>query len=311
MIDVRRLRVLAEVAARGSFSGAAHALTLTQSAVSQHVAALEHEVGLPLVERGTRPVELTEAGHVLTRHATGIFARLDGAEQELGEIAGRRHGRLRFGSFPAALATLVPPAFARFRRRHPDVTPTVVDDALQRLMPRLEAGELDLALIFDHEALPEVAARDLERTPLLDDVFRAVLPAGHRLTRRRRPLALSDLSDEPWIGGAPTSAWYRIASHACRLDGFEPQVGFATDDPIAGQALIAAGLGVSVFPALSVAHPLPGVEVRTLGAGAPVRHISAARPRDGYHGPTITAMIDSLRAAAEALPLTTARHDSS
>jgi DNA-binding transcriptional LysR family regulator len=113
MLDVRRLRVLSEVAARGSFSAAAVALRLTQSAVSQHVAALEREVGLPLVERGTRPIELTEAGHALTRHATGIFARLDGAEQELGEIAGRRHGRLRFGSFPTALATIVPPAFAR------------------------------------------------------------------------------------------------------------------------------------------------------------------------------------------------------
>jgi DNA-binding transcriptional LysR family regulator len=300
MLDVRRLRVLSEVAARGSFSAAAHALTLTQSAVSQHVAALEREVGLPLVERGTRPVELTEAGHALTRHAIGIFARLDGAEQELGEIAGRRHGRLRFGSFPAALATFVPPAFARFRRRHPEVTLTVVDDALQRLILRLDAGELDLALIFDHEALPEIAARDLERMPLLDDVFRAILPAGHRLTRRRRPLELSDLSGEPWIGGAPTSAWYRIASHACRLAGFAPEVGFATDNPIALQGLVAAGLGVSVIPGLAVAHPLSGVEVRTLGSGAPVRQISAARPRDGYHGPAVTAMLDSLRAAAQA-----------
>src|SRR5919108_5626854 len=178
MIDVRRLRVLSEVAARGSFSGAAVALRLTQSAVSQHMAALEREVGLPLVERGTRPVELTEAGYALTRHATGIFARLDSAEQELGEIAGRRHGRLRFGSFPTALATLVPPACARLRRLHPDVTLTVVDDHLRRLIPRVESGELDLALVYDHEALPEIAARDLERIPLLEDVFRAVLPAG-------------------------------------------------------------------------------------------------------------------------------------
>src|SRR5688572_15100571 len=116
MLDVRRLRVLAAVAGEGSFSAAAEALTLTQSAVSQHVAALEREVGVALVERGTRPVELTEAGLALVRHATGIFARLDGAEHELAEIAGRRAARLRFGSFPTALATLAPPAFAHFRR---------------------------------------------------------------------------------------------------------------------------------------------------------------------------------------------------
>ena len=304
MLDVRRLRVLSEVAARGSFSAAADALTLTQSAVSQHITALEREVGLRLIERGTRPVELTEAGYALTRHATGIFARLDGAEQELGEIAGRRRGRLRFGTFPTALATLVPPAFAAFRRDHPEVRLTVVDDHLQRLIPRLEAGELDLALIYDHEAIPDISARDLERIPLLEDVFQAVLPAGHRLARRRRALALSELSGEPWIGGAPTSAWYRIASDACRRAGFTPQADFASDDHIAVQALVAAGLGVSVIPGLAVVHPLPGLVVRKLSSGAPRRHIFAARPRDAYHGVAVVAMIDSLRRASQALAAT-------
>jgi len=298
MIDVRRLRVLSEVARRGSFSAAADALSLTQSAVSQHVAALEREVGMTLVERGMRPVELTEAGHALTRHAVGILARLDGAEQELGEIAGRRHGRLRFGSFPTALATLVPPAFARFRRRHPNVTLHVVDDHLQRLLPRLAAGELDLALIYEHAVLPEV---DLQRTVLLEDEFRVILPARHRLSRRRRPLVLTDLADEPWIGGAPNSAWFRITGDACRRAGFTPEVSFASDDYTAVQALVAAGLGVSVVPGLAAAHPLPGLEVRTLASGAPVRRICAARPRDAYHGPAVNAMIESLRQAATAL----------
>ncbi len=303
MLDVRRLRVLAEVANCGSFSAAAEAMTLTQSAVSQHVAALEREVGLTLVARGTRPLELTEAGQALVRHASGIFARLDDAEQELGEIAGRRHGRLRFGTFPTALATLLPGAFVAFRRRHPEVTLTVVDDHLQRLVPRLEAGELDLALIYDDEALPDIAASDLERIPLLDDRFQAVLPAGHRLGRRRR-LELGDLRDEPWIGGSPTSAWYRIVTEACRREGFTPQAGFASDDSIAVQALVAAGLGVSVIPGLALVHPRTGVEVRALQSGAPVRRISAARTSDAYHGRAVTAMIDSLRQASEAFALT-------
>jgi DNA-binding transcriptional LysR family regulator len=297
MLDVRRLRVLSEVAARGSFSAAAEALSLTQSAVSQHVAVLEREVGMTLVERGTRPVELTEAGHALTRHAAGIFARLDGAEQELGEIAGRRRGRLRFGSFPTALATLAPPAFARFRRRHADVTLTVVDDHLQRLLPRLRAGELDLALIYDHETL--ASPGELACTPLLDDAYRALLPARHRLARRKRPLALADLAAEPWIGGAPNSAWFRIATHHCREAGFAPRVAFASDDYTAVQALVAAGLGVAVVPGLAAAHPLPGLEVRAL-ASPPVRRIIAARPRDGYAGPPVGAMLDSLTWAAGA-----------
>jgi DNA-binding transcriptional LysR family regulator len=301
MLDVRRLRVLAEVAERGSFSAAAGALRLTQSAVSQHVAALEREVGLALVERGTRPVELTEAGHALTRHASGIFARLEGAEQELGEIAGRRAGRLRLGSIPTALATFVPAAFRQFRRRHGEVTLTVVDDPLQRLVPRLES-ELDLALIYEHPALPEIAALDLDRTPLLDDTFQVALPSRHRLTRRRRPLALADLAGEEWIGGSPTSAWFRIVTHHCRAAGFIPRSGYAADDNVAVQALVAAGLGIAVIPGLALAHPRPGVEVRSLGADAPVRVIEAVRARDGYRSPPVSAMLECLRSAVRGAP---------
>ena len=134
---VRGIRVLCELAARGSFSAAAQALGLTQSAVSQHVAALERQTGLALIQRGTRPAELTEAGAALVRHGTAISARLDSAEQELAEIAGRRAGRLRFGSFPTALTTFVPAALARLRSQHPALTLTVVDDHMQGLLPRL------------------------------------------------------------------------------------------------------------------------------------------------------------------------------
>jgi len=298
MLDVRRLRVLSEVAAQGSFSAAGHALTLTQSAVSQHIAALEREVGQALVERGTRPLQLTDAGYALTRHATGIFARLDGAEQELEEIAGRRHGRLRFGSFPTALGTFVPAAFAHFRERHPEVVLFVIDDHLQRLVPRLEAGELDLALIYEHDSLPDVAARDLVRVPLFEDPFKAVLPEGHRLAGRGEPLALADLAGETWIGGGPASAWYRIVREACAAAGFTPEARFTTDDAVAVQALVAAGLGVAVIPGLPLTRPLAGVAVRPLQPGGPARRISVARPRDAYRGPAVAAMVEALEHAA-------------
>src|ERR1700712_1178795 len=183
MFAVRRLQVLTHLAAQGSFSAAADGLGITQSAVSQHIAALESEIGLTVVGRGTRPLELTEAGAALARHATGILARLETAEQELAEIAGRRRGRLRFGAFPTVLGTLMPAAFARFRRLYPDVRLTVIDDHLHRLVPRLESGELDLAVIYDHEALPDIGAGRFERVPLLTDRFAAVLPAAHPLPR--------------------------------------------------------------------------------------------------------------------------------
>lgn len=300
MIDVRRLQALYEVAEQGTFSAAASAMGMTQSAVSQHISALEREVGLPVVRRGSRPIELTEAGAALTRHARGILARLEAAEQEVAEIGERRRGRLRFGCFPTVLGTLMPTAFARFRRLHPQVRLTVVDDHLHRLVPRVESGELDLVVIYDHEALPTLDAKSFHHAPLLTDRFQAVLPAAHPLTRRKT-LRLSDLRDESWIGGAPSSAWYRIVRHACQQAGFSPRADVASDDYIAVQALVAAGLGVSVIPGLAVMHPLPGVAVRPLTSGAPERHISAAWPTDGYQSPTLTAMVDSLRLTAQSM----------
>src|ERR687895_8396 len=121
MLDVRRMRVLREVAARRSFSAAAEALSFTQSAVSQHVAALEREAGTTLVARGPRGIKLTDAGRALVEHTDAILARLGDAEQELAAIAGLKGGRLRLGSFPSAGATLVPHAVAAFSARHPEV----------------------------------------------------------------------------------------------------------------------------------------------------------------------------------------------
>src|SRR5947208_2538722 len=121
MLDVRRMKVLREVAHQGSFSAAAEALSFTQSAVSQHIAALERETGARLVERGPRGVRLTDAGQALVCHTDAILARIDDAEEELAAIAGLREGRLRLASFQSAGATLVPRAVASFRERHPGV----------------------------------------------------------------------------------------------------------------------------------------------------------------------------------------------
>jgi DNA-binding transcriptional LysR family regulator len=212
MLDPRRLRVLREVAARGSFSAAAGALAFTQSAVSQQVAALERETGTTLIERGVRPVRLTDAGRALVVHAEAVLARLDEAQRELGEIAGLRRGRLRLASVPTAIATLVPRAVALFSQRHPDIDLHVVDDHHQGLLQRLARWELDLALIYEHEALPEPEVR-LERTHLLDDPFDLVAPVGHPLARRAS-VALEDLAGETWIGGTPDGAYATSSSTA-------------------------------------------------------------------------------------------------
>jgi len=125
-----------------------------------------------------------------------------------------------------------------------------------------------------------------------------VLPEGHRLAGRSEPLALADLAGETWIGGGPASAWYRIVREACAGAGFTPEARFTTDDAVAVQALVAAGLGVAVIPGLPLTRPLAGVAVRPLQPGGPARRISVARPRDAYRGPAVAAMVEALEHAA-------------
>src|ERR687883_660626 len=141
MLDVRRMRVLREVAVRGSFSAAAVALSFTQSAVSQQIAALEREAGTVLVQRNARGVRLTEAGEALVRHTDAILARLDEAEAELEAIAGLRGGRLRMAAFESAGSTLMPLAIATFRQRHPGVELNLSLHDPEESIPKLRAGE--------------------------------------------------------------------------------------------------------------------------------------------------------------------------
>jgi DNA-binding transcriptional LysR family regulator len=297
MLDPRRLRVLREVAARGSFAAAAEALSFTQSAVSQQVAALEREAGTRLVERGVRPVRLTDAGRALLAHAEAVLARLDEAEQELGEIARLRRGRLRLASFPTAIATLVPRAVALFNQRHPDVDLTVIDDHGQGLIPRLARWELDLALIYEHEALPEPDV-ELERTHLLEDPFDLVVPDGHPLAARAS-VALEELAGEIWIGGAPDSAYGAIVLHSCRAAGFEPRFAFGSDDYNAVQAFVAVGLGIAILPHLALIFVRPGLH-RVRLTVPPVRHITAARLAASYRSAATASMLSVLKETADA-----------
>ena len=199
MLDVKRMRVLREVANRGSFSAAAESLSFTQSAVSQQVAALEREVGTTLLERGPRGVRLTDAGRTLVSHADAILARIDCAEDDLAALAGLRGGRLRLASFQSAGATLVPRAVAQFHDRHPDVELSMVEAEPDDAQERLRSGDIDLALVYDFEPVPDTLGKDLELTHLIDDRYDAVLGKDHKLAGRRR-LKLADLSGEPWIG---------------------------------------------------------------------------------------------------------------
>ena len=176
MLDVRRMRVLREVAVQGSFSAAAEALSFTQSAVSQQIAALERETGTVLVQRSARGVRLTEAGEALVRHADAVLCRLAEAEAELEAIAGLRGGRLRMAAFESAGATLMPLAIADFRAKHPAIELSMTLGEPELTEPQLKSGELDLVLGFGSRFAQEDA---IERHFLLEDPMLLVLPREH------------------------------------------------------------------------------------------------------------------------------------
>jgi DNA-binding transcriptional LysR family regulator len=269
MLNVGRLRVLKEVAYRGSFSGAADALSYSQSAVSQQIAALEAETGLTLVERHPRGVSLTAAGQALVRHAEGILARLEAAQDALSAIAGLRGGRLRMASFPTAGATLMPLAIATFRSNHPDVELTLAEGEPEDIVPRLRAGELDLALLFEFagQSLP---TQGMTRVELLADPMYLALPRDHALAERGR-IRLQDLDGEAWVQTARASQCARHVIRSCHAAGFEPNVAFESDDYQTVQGLVAAGVGVALIPELALSVVRDDIVIRALSPAPPER----------------------------------------
>lgn len=300
MLDVRRLRVLREIARAGSFSGAAEALSFTQSAVSQQVAALEREAGTSLVERGARGVRMTEAGQALVAHADAIVARLDDAEEELAALAGLRGGRLRLVSFPSAGAALVPDAIAVFTQRYPEVRLSLAEAEPDESLPGLVASEFDLALTYDYASFPAEQEDDVERVHLLDDVQHVALPRNHPLAGRAR-VRLEDLSDDSWINGSRMCGEFIVG--ICRATGFEPQVTLESNDYTTMQGLVAAGVGVTLIPDLVLATGVnPGVAVVPLAGRPPVRRIWAARSAGGYRSAATETMTAVLQEVCAGFP---------
>jgi DNA-binding transcriptional LysR family regulator len=299
MLNVGRLRVLKEVAYRGSFSGAAEALSYSQSAVSQQIAALEAETGLTLLERHPRGVSLTAAGQALVGHADGILAGLEAAEAALLAISGLRGGRLRMASFPTAGATLMPLAIATFRASHPDVELTLAEGDPQDIVPRLRAGELDLALLFEfagESLLPE----GMIRLDLLADPMHLALPRDHPLAQEER-LRLADLAQEPWVQTSHASPCARHVVRSCHAAGFEPKVSFESDDYQTVQGLVAAGVGVALIPELALSVLREDIVIRALAPSPPMRQVIAAAPAGARLVPAATTMLGVLEHEATRL----------
>lgn len=308
MLDVTRLRVLVAVARYGSVTAAARALNYAQPSISHHIARLEAETGARLLQRAGRGVRLTEAGRLLAERAEEIIGRLDSAEAELAAHVGLRQGRVRLASFPSALCTIVPAAAGRMQAESPGVDLLLTEAEPPEAVRMLRAGYVDVALVFRHylqgadPAPPSPDEEGARGTLLLDEPVHLVSPlavrAGAPGGREAAPPGAADLAayaQHRWIAGCERCRDYLLRQ--CALAGFTPRISFTTDDYMAVQALVAAGLGVTTLPDLCLRasrHP----RVATAPVPGARRYIFALTYGEPPDPPPVARLIEVLGAAA-------------
>lgn len=292
------LRVFLEVARQESFTVAARTLGWTQSAVSRQISSLEGALGgAPLFDRLPRGVRLTEAGRLLLPYAETVTGALHGAARELAALRAAGGGRLRFGAFPTADAALIPLALGAFRGRHPHVRVSREEGLTPTLLDRLAGGHLDLAVVSTTGGAP-LASYELHH--LLDESLYVAVPAGHPLAGAG-PVRLGRLADADWISGSPRPEGTLL--DAALRQGFRPRIAHVVGEWTAKQGYVAAGLGVTLVPALAAESVRQDVVLLpVLDEGAPARAVYAAVARGRSLSPAGEAFVGALREAAGRIP---------
>ncbi|MFI6145720.1 LysR substrate-binding domain-containing protein [Streptomyces sp. NPDC051109] len=292
--DIKKLRILRTLADRETVTATAEALHMTPSAVSQQLTNLARQLGVPLLEAQGRRVRLTDAAHLVLRHAEAVFAQLERADAELAGYLAGDAGEVRIGAFSTAVPVLVVPAVAELRRSHPGVEVRVRETEAAQAYELLAAGAVDLALSLAAHA-PTARDPRFTRITLLEDPLDVALPPDHPLAAAPA-LRLADLSGDPWIYGG-SGPWQEIARNACEAAGFVPEQAHSASGWTAILAMVEAGMGVALVPRM-VSGRASGVAVRVLAHDRPTRHVLAATRRGGEGAPAVSGVLAALRAVA-------------
>ena len=319
-----RLRVLVAVAQHGSVTAAARSLNYAQPSVSHHLARLEAETGARLTQRSGRGIRLTDAGRLLAGRAEEILGRLDAAERELAAHVEQRQERIRLAVFASALATIVPAALSRLAAGHPGIDLLLSEAEPPEAMRMLRAGQVDVALVSRHTQNgtpvgPPAAAEGARTRLILDEQVHLVTRPRHRGAQAASqpggtqpggqpgggqpaadeagPPDLAAHAHSPWIAGCEHCRGHLI--WLCQHAGFSPKIAFTTDDHVAAQALVAAGLGVTIMPGLAIsAARHPGIHSQPLpGAWRQVLAVTYGQPPDPR---AVDHLLDILTLAAAA-----------
>lgn len=296
-LDVRRLRVLREVALRGTVTAAAEALGYTPSAISQQLSALERECATALLERAGRRIRLTEAGRLLVSRTEPVLAALEEARAALEQARDTVAGDLRVAASGSVARALVIPVAAALSAENARLRVTVDEHETDAGLRELRLGSLDVVVAheYDQDRLP--SEPDIARFSLFTEEMFVAAPSG----RFTGPVAIAGLAQEIWAAEPPGSTCGRAARAACRAAGFEPDVRYVSSEPgIVLSAVQAAG-AVSLMPRLALADPPRGVDILPVTGPGARRAVFAARRRGSASRPGIVLLLSRLRSAARAL----------
>jgi len=296
-IDLRRLRVLRELDQRGTVAATAAALHLTPSAVSQQLAALAREMGVPLLERRGRGVRLTGQARLLLEHAGAVQAQLERARADLAAWDEGELGFVTIGGFATAITGLVAPAMRALIAARPGIRLTVVEAEPPDIFTRLDTGDVDVAIAVDHRRAPPRNDQRYSRVDVLADPLDAVLPLDHPAADPTG-VRLTDLAGDPWIGGNPGDFCSEVILALCATAGFSPAVRHHANDLDAIAALVAAGAGVALVPRLAQPLRPAGLVVCPVREHRAVRNIFAAVRAGAEKDPVLSVVLDELQKAA-------------
>jgi DNA-binding transcriptional LysR family regulator len=289
MLDLRRLRLLRELARRGTIAAVAEALSYSPSAVSQQLATLEKEAGVRLLEPTGRRVRLTPQADLLVAHADVLLADMERAEAALAQSLNQTAGTLRVASFQTAVLALIPPTLSRLARQHPALRVEVTELEPEAALPALAAGGFDLVLGEEYPGFPLPRPRETERQDLLTDELRLITPAGWS------EKSLPSLASRPFVLEPVGTTARQWATAACRQAGFEPDACYTTTDLQIHLRLVESGLAAALLPDLSGATARPGVTAYRLH-GRPSRQIFSTVRSGAARHPRVQAFTTALTA---------------
>ncbi|WP_032379993.1 LysR family transcriptional regulator [Rhodococcoides fascians] len=293
-MNVERLRILAELADRGTVAAVAEALSMTPSAVSQQLKLLAREAGVTLLEPDGRRLRLTDAGRALVLRTDDVLAALARATAEMDRYRASPQGRVRVALFPSGAALLLPGVLTRLAGSDVDI------DARDEDLPASSVPELladyDVVLTHRDDRAPSTAGPRIEVTTLMREPIDLVLPPDHALAQHKT-VDLRELTDERWIsvrGGFPVDD---VLLSVAAVTGVEPRVAQRINDFRVTETLVAAGHGVALMPRYAVVHP--GLVRRQLSGVRAGRIYELATRPGARRLPAIAAVLDAFRAEAE------------